>query len=101
MPGQQTVNVDLTARNIAFSLSSITVPAGAHVVVHFTNQDAVPHNLAVYTNSSAQQVIFRGQTVTGPNASITYEFNAPSQPGTYFFRCDVHPTQITGSFIVQ
>jgi len=100
-PGGQTVNIDLTAQNVTFSLSTITVPAGAHVVVNFTNQDAMPHDLAVYTDSSARQVIFRGQIITGPNASVTYSFTAPSQPGTYFFRCDVHPTLMMGQFVVQ
>jgi len=101
MPGQQVANVDLTAHNMAFSTRVMTVQAGTRVVVRFTNQDAVPHNFAVYTDSSAQKVIFRGQTVTGPNASATYQFDAPAQPGTYFFRCDVHPAQMTGQFIVR
>lgn len=38
--------------------------------------------------------------MTGP-ATTTYTFTAPSTPGTYFFRCDVHPTVMTGQFIVQ
>ena len=100
-PGQQTANVDLTAQNVAFSTSTITVPAGAHVVVHFTNKDPMPHSFAVFTDSSAAQVIFRGKVITGPNASTTYEFDAPSQPGTYFFHCDVHPSQMTGQFVVK
>ena len=100
-PGPQTVTVNLTARNLAFNMSTITVPASAMVVVNFNNQDAgVPHNFAVYTNSSAQQVIFRGQIITGPGMT-TYTFTAPSQPGTYFFRCDVHFTMMTGQFEVR
>ncbi|HTY81255.1 MAG TPA: cupredoxin domain-containing protein [Dehalococcoidales bacterium] len=96
-----TVSIDLVAKNIAFDKSTITVPAGAKVTVNFDNQDAgVPHNFSVYTNSSASTPIFQGQIITGP-LKTTYQFTAPSQPGTYFFRCDVHPTQMTGSFIVQ
>jgi len=33
-------------------------------------------------------------------ATTTYTFTAPSTPGTYFFRCDVHPETMTGQFIV-
>jgi len=99
--GGQTQNIYLKAQNIAFNLSTITVPAGATVHVHFTNDDSsIPHNFAVYTNSAATTVIFRGEQITGVS-SITYTFTAPSTPGTYFFRCDVHPTMMTGSFIVQ
>jgi plastocyanin len=60
----------------------------------------IPHNFAVYNNQSATTVIFRGDVVTGPGTK-TYTFTAPATPGTYFFRCDVHPTQMTGQFIVQ
>jgi len=90
----------LTARNLAFDKSTITVPAGATVALAFINDDAgVPHNFAVYTDSSATTAIFRGAIVTG-QVTTTYTFTAPSTPGTYFFRCDVHPTQMTGSFVV-
>ncbi len=100
-PTTQSVTVNISAKNIAFSTNKITVPAGAHVSIVFNNQDnGIPHNVSVYTDSSAQTSLFIGQIITGP-ATMTYTFTAPTQPGTYFFRCDVHPTQMTGQFIVQ
>lgn len=97
----QTVTVDLVAKNIAFDKSTITVPAGAQVVVQFDNRDSgIPHNFAVYQSSAASKVIFKGRIITGPR-SITYRFTAPSRPGTYFFRCDVHPSVMTGRFVVK
>ena len=98
--GAQTVDVSLIAKNIAFDKSTITVPAGSKVVMTFDNQDSgVPHNFALYTSSSATTKLFAGDFVTGPK-KVTYTFTAPSQPGTYFFRCDVHPETMTGSFVV-
>ena len=95
------MTIDLVAQNIAFDKSTITVPAGAQVTVNFDNKDSgIPHNLAVYTNSSATTSIFVGSIITGPK-TITYAFEAPTTPGTYFFRCDVHPTLMTGNFVVQ
>ena len=86
---------------MAFDKNSITVVAGANVTITFNNKDTIPHNFALYTNSSATPpAIFQGQTVTGPT-TVTYTFTDPATPGTYFFRCDVHPTSMTGSFIVQ
>ena len=100
-PSGQTVTIDLIAQNIAFSKSTITVPAGATVKVNFDNKDSgVAHNFALYTNSSATTSIFVGDIITGP-ATITYTFLAPSTPGSYFFRCDIHPTMMIGTFIVQ
>jgi plastocyanin len=98
--GNNTAVIYLMAKDISFNLSTITVPAGAHVIVHFTNDDSgIPHNFAVYDSPAASTVIFRGQIITGVS-SITYNFTAPSTPGNYFFRCDVHPTIMTGTFIV-
>ncbi len=97
----QSVTVDLVAENIAFDKSIITVPAGAKVIVNFNNRDSgVPHNFAVYETEDAEKIIFRGQIVTGL-AKTEYTFDAPAVPGTYFFRCDIHPTQMTGQLIVE
>jgi plastocyanin len=84
---------------MAFDMSTITVPAGSIITMNFNNKDSVPHNFALYTDSGAQTMIFQGQVVTGK--TIVYNFTAPTTPGTYFFRCDVHPAIMTGSFIVQ
>lgn len=97
----QSVTVDLAAENIAFNKSTITVQAGARVIVNFNNRDSgAPHSFSVYETEDAEKAIFSGQIVTGP-ARVEYTFDAPSKPGTYFFRCDVHPTQMTGKFIVE
>jgi plastocyanin len=94
------VSISLTASNMAFDKSTITVRAGASVTINFSNQDSgVPHNFAVYTNSSATTSIFVGTRVTGVT-STTYTFTAPTTPGNYFFRCDVHPTIMNGTFVV-
>ncbi len=95
------VNINLTAQNTAFDKSTITVPSGSQITVNFNNTDnGVPHTFSVYTDSSAATVIFKGNPITGP-ATTAYKFTAPTKPGTYFFRCDIHPTQMTGQFIVQ
>lgn len=98
--GSNSVVVNIMAKNRAFNMSTITVPAGAQVTINLDNQDSgVPHDVAFYTDSSASNTIYRTLAITGPN-KITDTFIAPSTPGTYFFRCDFHPTQMTGQFIV-
>ncbi len=94
------VTIDLVAHNIAFDKTEITVPACAEVTINFDNKDAaVPHNFALYTNSQATTNLFKGQIITGVN-SIQYKFKAPCTPGDYYFRCDVHPTIMYGTFKV-
>jgi plastocyanin len=95
-----TAQLTLTAKNIAFDQSTLTAPHGSTVTLTFVNNDAgVPHNFALYTDSSASTSIFKGAIVTGVTTT-TYTFTAPSTPGTYFFRCDVHPETMTGTFVV-
>jgi plastocyanin len=94
-------NITVTAAGMAFDTGTIAVAAGAHVTITFINNDSgVPHNIAFYTSSSATTVIYKGARTTGVS-TVTYTFDAPTTPGTYFFRCDVHPTTMTGQFIVQ
>ena len=94
-----TTTVAIAAENFGFSTETITVPAGAEVTIEFDNRDdGVPHNVAVYTDSSAADAIFVGEVVTGPTRT-TYTLTAPETPGNYFFRCDVHPS-MHGAFIV-
>lgn len=98
--GLNSVIVNIRAMNKSFNISTITVPAGAQVTLNFDNQDSgVPHDVAFYTDSSASNNIYRSLAITGPN-KITDTFIAPSTPGNYFFRCDFHPTTMTGQFIV-
>jgi plastocyanin len=94
-------NIAVTAANMAFNTSTITVSAGAHVTITFHNNDSgITHNMAFYTSSAATTVIYQGAKTTGVS-TVTYTFDAPTTPGTYFFRCDVHPTTMTGQFIVK
>jgi plastocyanin len=94
------ITIDLIAQNAAFDKASLIVKAGSQVTINFNNKDSMPHNIAIYNDQSASQVIFKGDIFTGP-AAKTYSFTAPNSPGTYFFRCDAHPIKMTGQFIVQ
>ncbi len=100
------MTINLVALNLAFNMSTITVPRGAQVTINFDNQDIrIPHNFALYQSGNgpagtATGAIFVGQTITGPDTT-TYKFTVPTTPGNYFFRCDVHPTAMFGTFVVQ
>jgi plastocyanin len=95
------VTVTIVAQNLQFDPTTITASAGVQVTVNFDNRDAgVLHNVAFYTNRSASSAIFVGEITTGP-VVVDEGFTAPSTPGSYFFRCDVHPDVMTGAFNVQ
>jgi plastocyanin len=104
----QNVTIELSASKMAFNQSTITVPAGSSVIVNLHNQETagssqvtgIAHNFAVYDSPAAKTTIFKGDIITG-GQNTTYRFTAPAKPGTYFFRCDVHPGIMTGQFIVR
>ncbi|HXF57580.1 MAG TPA: cupredoxin domain-containing protein [Actinomycetota bacterium] len=89
----------LVAQGLRFDTGCLAAPAGRPFRLSFDNRDSgVPHNLAIYTDQSASEALFQGEIVTGP-ASTTYRVEALA-PGSYFFRCDVHPNLMLGTFVV-
>jgi plastocyanin len=91
--------VEVTAQGLKFDVSTLDAPASASFTLVFHNDDpGVPHNVAIYTDSSASTALFVGETFSGPK---TMDYSIPAlDPGAYFFRCDVHP-QMNGSFVVE
>jgi plastocyanin len=89
--------------SLKFDKTTITVKAGSQVTLKFTNNDTgVPHNWAAYTDSSASTPIPGAKTeVCTGTCQQQITFTAPSQPGNYFFRCDVHPAVMKGTLVVQ
>lgn len=96
-----TTALTIVAQNLAFDPEALSAPAGQPVALTMDNQDAgVLHNVSVYADRGFSQPIFQGELVTGVT-SITYNFDAPSTPGTYPFRCDVHPDTMVGQLTVN
>lgn len=98
---QLAVRFDLRAENLDFTTTDLIVPAGRDVEIEFTNLDEVPHNFTLWESSDTQEQIFGGEDVTAFNETVTYQFTAPSEPGTYYFNCTIHPEQMNGDFVVQ
>jgi plastocyanin len=87
----------IVAKDMKFQTTSVEVKAGTNVTLHFDNQDSAPHNVAIYTDSSAASPISVGQIVTSAKAD---QVVPALQPGTYFFRCDVHH-DMTGTIVAK
>jgi plastocyanin len=89
-------DVTIVSRNMAFDQSTLTVAAGSAWRLKLVNEDSVPHNVAIYRDRSATTTVFVGKLVS--RATIIYDVPA-LEPGTYFFRCDLHP-DMRGTLIV-
>jgi plastocyanin len=90
--GGGAVTINVTATNIAFDRSSMSVASGATVTLNFSNNDAsVPHSLTLSVPGTASEVC------TGP-CQTSQTFTAPG-PGSFTFFCEIHASMF-GTFTV-
>lgn len=95
------IELELTAENTTYDETELTAPAGADVTLIFDNDDeGLDHNFSLYETPESTDAIFEGPITTGIE-QVRYEFTAPTDPGTYHYHCDIHPTQMDGDFIVE
>jgi plastocyanin len=98
-----TIEAPAGAAGTGFSTKCLAVLPGRAFTVAFTNADTQAiHNFAIYTDSTATKLLGGAPSATDTvptGGSTTYQVSA-LDPGTYFFRCDVHPTTMTGTFVV-
>jgi plastocyanin len=90
--------VEVTADNLAFSVETITAPAGEAFTVTFTNNESVPHNFSVYTEEGGDEIAIGNVIGEGETDEIAID---ALEPGEYFFVCDVHAQEMTGTLVVE
>lgn len=92
--------IAISADQLAFSVPCMVAAAGDSFVVRFTNDEAEPHNVAIYTDRSRETSIIVGDTISGPEKTVDYQVDALSA-GDYYFDCSVHPAMMRGALYVR
>jgi plastocyanin len=92
--GPPQLSTSISAAGLAFDTSTLTFAADEKTSLKFENNDTAPHDIAIYTDSSATDALFTGEIVDA-GTSATYDIPA-LDAGEYFFHCTIH-TQMTGS----
>ncbi len=95
--GPADADTTVTSVDMAFETETITVAAGETFTVALINQDSMPHNIAIYADSSKSEKLFEGEMVT--DGTTVYDIEALDS-GEYFFDCSLHP-EMTGTLIVE
>lgn len=93
--------IEVSAKNISFDKACLAAPAGQAFTVKFTNNDAgIPHNFAIYRKGPpASDEIMMTKIKAGPTVQ---DLSVPAlAPGSYYYQCDVHPTQMNGTLVVK
>jgi plastocyanin len=97
--GGETAGVVLVAQSVQFDTDQISLAPDEESTVTLDNQDSAAHNFSIYEDDSAEQDLFVGQEVAG-GSSTDYSV-PPLEAGEYFFRCDLHPSSMTGTVSVE
>ncbi len=88
---------------IQFDTAELTIAADTDVTITVDNTDpGIPHNFVVYASrdaaESGEDPLAATEICDGPcTDTVTQNLSA----GQYFFRCDVHPSQMTGTLVVE
>jgi plastocyanin len=96
-PDPAAADVTVTAVDMAFGPGTVTVAAGEAFTVALVNEDEMPHNIAIYSDSSKSEKVFEGEMVT--DGTVVYDLPA-LDAGEYFFDCSLHPN-MTGTLVVE
>jgi plastocyanin len=94
-----TNTIELSAKDLKFSAPCMEAVAGTPITITFTNNESVPHDVAVYTDNTKSQELVRGDIITGPNATTTVTVPA-QEPGQLFFECTIHAA-MNGALVVK
>lgn len=94
------------ATSAGFDTDCLAVEADTAASVAFSNDDSTVHNFVIYTAPPATDPAAEYLGGTEPNmpvdpgASETYDIEPIQEPGDYYFQCDFHVAQMTGTFVV-
>lgn len=90
-------NVEISAADLAFNVTTIEAPAGEDFTITLVNDDTAVHNISVYSGEGGE-LLAEGPFID-PDQTGTTDVTA-LEAGTYFFVCDLHP-EMNGELVVE
>lgn len=86
---KEATTVSVSADDLKFNKSSLTIPAGVEFELEFNNQEPQPHNVTILRSKGSTEALFKEKFFSGPK-KVTWKVS-PVPAGEYYFQCDVHP----------
>lgn len=88
----------ISSDDLAFDANVIQATADEAFTVTLTNNDTDSHNFSVYVEEGGDEIV-TGNII---NEGETDEVEVPAlEPGEYFFVCDLHSGEMTGTIVVE
>jgi plastocyanin len=92
--------IAISAKDLKFSVTCMEAPANVAFKVRLTNNDSVPHDVAVFRDAGYTDPIVKNDPFAGPG--VTKDLDVPAlSAGTYYFECIVHPADMNGTLVVH
>lgn len=88
----------ISAQDSRFDKDCLAAPARTPFTIVFDNRDPLPHNIVIHRHGAEREPLYRADLFTGPKTATFSVGRLPA--GTYHFHCEVHPTTMTGTFVV-
>ncbi len=99
--GGSGVTLNVTAKDFSFDPAKLEATKGAPVTVALKNEGAATHTLTLYKDDGYTQKVEgadTGQITGGASGGFTATF---ASAGDFYFRCELHPTQMQGEIEVK
>lgn len=93
--------VTVTATDNQFDKPTIEAVAGQEFTLTLQNDGNAQHNISIVTERGGEALVPGSRTdLVRPGESATLTFTPP-EAGTFYFFCEVHPTEMFGDFVVR
>jgi plastocyanin len=97
--GAASTSLKIVASNTTFDTNCLVGTANQPLTLSYENKDSANHGIVFLESHTSTDPFFRVDVFSGPR---TQTVTIPAQrPGTYAFHCQVHPTAMSGTFVVK
>ena len=102
-PGGDGATLEMTVGDNFYKPNEFRVRAGEQITLNVTNEGQAVHTVRLAGPDNRYETDDDTQAdpeMIKPGASVSLVWTAPTEPGTYNFRCDYHPEE-TGTITVE